>query len=274
MSIREQIEDAQFLLDSGRFKGALTMLMSAISASSRKAFPRGTARSFRQPNDFMRDEEAFTQFLGGRIHAVLFGGPLSPDFGRSGISAICRGNRHSLEYILYKFYRCELIHEGELPEDIDFSPEEGMPDPETGQLTISFTSKLVLNYAWIQILLKAVVEAKCNGAEFGIEHYEIIAKSGIDEDEVCKRFEREYGMSAGRYEYLKSVAYFFREREVSELTDEEIKSQIDELVNSGCIIKHFGAFRSIYMADASGNLTAFGLDRFREIASMYDVKKV
>lgn len=71
MSIRQQVEDARFLAQHGRHLGALTNLMLAVAASSRKTFSKGT-KSIEQPNEVMEDREAFTLFLGGRIRRLLF----------------------------------------------------------------------------------------------------------------------------------------------------------------------------------------------------------
>lgn len=123
MSIKEQVEDALFLSQNGRHVGALTNLMLAIAASSRKTFPRG-AKSREEPSKEMGDGEAFTLFLGGRIRKILFGDYGGPDIGNSGISVGFRGKQYDVAYILYKFYRCELVHNGELPEDIEFQPPQ------------------------------------------------------------------------------------------------------------------------------------------------------
>lgn len=45
MSIKDRVEDSKVLLEGGRYVGAFANLMIAISASSRKAFPKGVTKS-------------------------------------------------------------------------------------------------------------------------------------------------------------------------------------------------------------------------------------
>lgn len=48
MSIKSQVEDALFLEQNGRPLGALTMLLLATAASSRRTYPQGTT-SLKEP---------------------------------------------------------------------------------------------------------------------------------------------------------------------------------------------------------------------------------
>src|SRR5256885_6365951 len=133
MTVRQQVEDATFLAEHGRHVGALTMLLLAVAASSRRTFPKGT-RSLKNPKEEMSDPEAFTCFLGGRIRKILFGDFGGPDHGHSGVSVGFRGQQHDVAYVLYKFYRCELVHDGELPEDVEFTSPLAAPH---GGLSVS-----------------------------------------------------------------------------------------------------------------------------------------
>lgn len=177
MSIRTQIEDARVLRQNGKHTGALTMLLLAVAASARKTFPKGT-KSERFPKKLMGDQEIFTLFLGGRIRKILFGDYSGPEEGPSSFVFFFRGEGFQIEDILYKFFRCELVHEGELPPDVEFNSS----DKEDGNLSTSnIGNKIVLGYGWLNLLERAVVMARCNGSEFFIDHYVLHAFPGIDD---------------------------------------------------------------------------------------------
>ena len=63
MSIKQQIDDAIFLAKNGRHQGALTVLMLAVAASSRKTFPKKKSKSIADPSKVISDREAFTLLL-------------------------------------------------------------------------------------------------------------------------------------------------------------------------------------------------------------------
>src|SRR3972149_1270896 len=238
MSIKAQVEDALFLSHNGRYVGALTNLTLAIAASSRKIFPQGT-KSKEDSSKEMGDREAFTLFLGGRIRKILFGDYGSPDIGNSGILVGFKGKEYDVAYILYKFYRCELVHNGELPEDIVFQP----PNPKAGinvinggvNVSISTGEKMVLDYGWIDLLVKVVVYAKCNGKEFGIEHYELVPLEGINEEEFSKDTVKNYRITPGRFSIFKHAVLNIRPDVVNQSTDEAILSKFKELVQKNVI---------------------------------------
>lgn len=100
MTIREQVEDASFLAQNGRYVGALTTLMLAVAASARRTFPKGT-KSREKPKEEMSDREAFTMFLGGRIRNILLCDFGAPEQGTSGISVGFRGAQYDVAYVLY-----------------------------------------------------------------------------------------------------------------------------------------------------------------------------
>lgn len=139
MSIRQRIEDAMLLWGSGRREGALLCALVAVAATSRLRFPDRKA---------VRDSEAFETFLTS-AHPVR-------------LSVEYRSELHSVERIFYKWLRCELVHEGGLPADIEF-----MPDPEPGVLSIRAGGAphfvLRVSTGWFQHLVDAVVSS----AEYG-----------------------------------------------------------------------------------------------------------
>jgi len=142
MSLRARIEDASFLWQHGHREGAFLSALVAVAATARRRFPDRKA---------IGNRDAFERFLSS-AHSVR-------------LSVEYRGEAHTIEHIFYKWLRCELVHEGGLPIDIEF-----MSDPEPGALGIraggapDFTLKLSLG--WFEHLIGAVVGAPENTAEF------------------------------------------------------------------------------------------------------------
>lgn len=275
MSIREQVEDAAFLAQHGRYVGAFTTLMLAVAASSRRTFPKGT-KSIEKPTEDMSDREAFTLFLGGRIRKILFGDSGGPDIGNSGISVQFRSKQHDVAYILYKFYRCELVHDGELPEDVEFTaPEKGVASGlnianQGLRVSINAGDKMTLDYGWINLLINAVVNARCNGSEFGIKHYDLIPLPGIEEQTFLAKLVTNYGTSLGRVEILKHAVRKLSPASIIDGTYEVVTAQFQGLVDSGEI--NGGAITGLMnhgLTDRTGRLLERGIELLREIASGY-----
>lgn len=94
MSIRNRLEDAQLLWRSGHLEGAFLSALVAVAATSRRKFPKP-----------IKDIDAFERFLNQGWFARL--------------SVEYRGEAHPMFHIFYKWFRCELAHEGSLPFDIE-----------------------------------------------------------------------------------------------------------------------------------------------------------
>ncbi len=92
MSIRHRVEDALFLWENGRLEGAFLNILVAVAASSKLRFPR------------KKDKVSFEKFLEESTTVKL-----SVEF---------RGQLYPIEHILYKWFRCELLHEGQIPIDV------------------------------------------------------------------------------------------------------------------------------------------------------------
>lgn len=273
MSIRAQVEDAIFLAKNERFIGALTTLMLAVAASSRKVFPKGT-KSLEKPEEEMRDREAFTLFLGGRIRKLLFGDFGGPDIGNSGMSVGFKGKQYDMAYVLYKYYRCELVHNGELPEDIEFAPSQR---PEPGKLSVSISSgdKMVLDHGWIDLLINAVVQAECNGQEFGIKHYRLVPKHGTDESIISKTTVAKFNITPGRFEILKHAVRSINPQLVRRSKDEQVVTLFSQLVETGEI--NGGAITGLSnygLTERNGTLLPKGLAILRHISEAYDLVEV
>jgi hypothetical protein len=138
MSIRARLDDAVLLWRSGRREGAFLSVLVAVAATSRLRHGKGVT-----------DRNAFEQFVAS-AHPVR----LSVEF---------RGELHPIEHIFYKWLRCELVHEGGLPIDIEF-----MPVSEPGGLSVRAGGApnfvLLLSEAWFEHLVAAVVAAPENAA--------------------------------------------------------------------------------------------------------------
>lgn len=272
MSIRQQVEDATFLAQNGRHLGALTNLMVAIAASARKCFPRGT-KSLEKPAESMGDREAFILFLGGRIRKLLFGNYGSQEYGDSGISVGFKGRQYDIAYVLYKFYRCELVHEGELPKDVEFEPRDcagGVKNRSNLSVSISTGNKMVLDHGWIDLLVGAIVNARCNGAEFGIKHFDLATKPNVDGPKFEISTVAKYQISPGRFQILKHAVRLISPDLIDTSDDAQLTDRFFELVNSGEI--NGGAITGLSgrgLTDRAGWLQPKGIAVLREIAATH-----
>jgi hypothetical protein len=142
MGIRDRVQDAEFLWQQGRHEGALLSALSAVAATARLRYPDRKA---------VKDGDAFKRFLES-AHSVR----LSVEF---------RGEVHTIEHIFYKWLRCELVHEGGLPVDIQF-----MADADPDELSVRAGGKpefvLKLSSGWFYHLLGAVTDAPENRVTF------------------------------------------------------------------------------------------------------------
>jgi hypothetical protein len=143
MSIKNRLEDAELLWKSGRLEGAFVLAFIAVAATARRTFP-GTKG----------DRQVFDEFLSQGWFKRL--------------SVEYRGEVHPIYHIFYKWFRCELIHEGTLPVDVEF-----MPAPEPGALGIRAggapSYALKVSYGWFQELVKTVTNAEVNRDLFPIQ---------------------------------------------------------------------------------------------------------
>ena len=138
MSIRSRIEDALILYKSGRYEGAFLNALVAVAATAR----------LEDPNNTMRDGECFETFL---------------DKQQRGITKIeFRGELNTVPHIFYKWFRCELVHEGGLPIDVKFIDTDDMSIRAGGAPEYV----LKISRGWFHWLVNAVVVASCNSKDF------------------------------------------------------------------------------------------------------------
>ena len=265
MSIKQLVNDAAYLAGQGRHLGALSILMIAIAGSAKKRFPRKDG-----------DRDKFESFLGARIASLISGQIKADDVGPSGVYLTFRGNNHLIEHILYKFYRNTLVHEAELPKDVAFVPRSDSPHL---QYTISHNGEsagagiegdtLVFDSGWISLLIKAVVLAKINGDEFGVEHFELVP-TGENEPLHLASVTEKYGLTPGRVEILKNVLESITPEIIKEIDDVELVSRFKSLVDSDIIFG--GMLSGLFsrgLTDENDVLLPKGVQALRDLAPGY-----
>lgn len=141
MSLETRVADARFLWANGRREGALLNAVIAVAATARRRFPDRKA---------VGDREAFERFLEA-VQSVR-------------MSVEYRGACEPIEHILYKWLRCELVHEGGLPVDIEFV--QGDPDVLSVRAGGKPDFVLRLSESWFDHLIGAVVSAPENAGLF------------------------------------------------------------------------------------------------------------
>jgi len=134
MSIKNRIKDAQILYANGQREGALLSVLIAVAATSRRRYLKD------------KDKEAFTKFVGEEMKTIT--GHVT------NYSIKFRNEVMPLQNLLYKFIRCELAHEAQLPEDIIFEPGSS--------LKVSVTDECI---TFSDVLIDGLCRAVCNAPE-------------------------------------------------------------------------------------------------------------
>lgn len=161
MGVRDRIEDAKVLWSAGRFEGAAIQVLIAVAATVRKRYPMP-----------MADNEAYKRFILDEIAKITNGPNKNVDFFYDGSHHV------GLEHLIYKFMRCNLVHEGTLPSTLtltqpvvgDGKPIGQAPDglPYNGKLFNKIALYDVLGFpiGWIWNCIRVVAEAPENNKEF------------------------------------------------------------------------------------------------------------
>ena len=105
MSVKNLLDDAKALWDDGRKNSAFALILIAFAATARIRYPKP-----------MRDNESFKRFIQDELPTILGTSDTS-------LSLPFKGQPTPEEDILYHELRCQLIHEGELPDSIVFTPK-------------------------------------------------------------------------------------------------------------------------------------------------------
>src|SRR5262249_15182052 len=111
----------------------------AVAATSRLRYPDHKA---------IKDGEAFERFIADVKPGVL--------------GAEYRGECHTIGHIFYKWLRCQLVHEGELPGDLELTESDGLSIRAGGRPNLT----LQLSRGWFHFLVGCVVNAPENAGSF------------------------------------------------------------------------------------------------------------
>jgi len=134
-AVQSRIDDAILLWERGRREGAFLSVLIAVAATARRRYPK------------MKDREAFEQFLRDS-HSVT-------------LSVEYRGECHPIEHVFYKWMRCQLVHEGGIPIDIEF-----MQDVQPGSMSVRAGGApefiLKIGTGWFRHMIGSVVRAPEN----------------------------------------------------------------------------------------------------------------
>ncbi len=142
MSIKERIKDADILFKIGRKEGALLLVLVTIAATSRKRYPETKIKS---------DGQAFKKFVSEEMSKYAPGWKED-----SKVQIKFRGRPLWMPHELYKYVRCNLAHEAELPEFVSFKGEKGF------NVTVLNNEQLIISDAIFHYLKKIVIEAPEN----------------------------------------------------------------------------------------------------------------
>lgn len=150
MSIRDRVEDAEFLWKSNRREGAWILAMVATAATARKRYPRP-----------MPDNESFKTYVHDVILTIITGKP-QPAQVPAGSVSMTFGDR-PFEDVLYHDYRCAWIHEGALT-DASLSDSKIADNYIIETLAIGQNTQIPNN--WVLNLLQAIRLSPENDEEF------------------------------------------------------------------------------------------------------------
>jgi hypothetical protein len=155
--LRDRINDAVFLAAHGRTSGSLLSILVAVAATARKRYPRPT----------FSDREAFEGFIVDEMSKITGGAQHGVKFYYNGVYGVL------IETILYKIIRCQLVHEGYIPEELGFS----MPVEEGSKAfnVLGLYDPIEIPIGWIWNLATAVMEAPENADEFLSGHVQLPA---------------------------------------------------------------------------------------------------
>lgn len=146
--IVERIKDAIILWNHNRREGSFIQIIIAITATARKRYPKGR----------FNDNEAFKKFLLDEMDKITGGPKCNVAFYYDGKYKV------PLEEILYKIIRCQLIHEGELPQTITFTEPIHKNSSRYNQLTLY--DPIGFPYGWIWNLARVSINVPENKEEF------------------------------------------------------------------------------------------------------------
>lgn len=146
MSAKNLIEDSKVLWESGRKGSAFALILIAFAATARLRYPRP-----------MSDNESFKRFIRDGLPTIL-------GTADTAVSLPFKGKLVPIEDILYTELRCQLIHEGELPDSIVFTPKTVQRGVLCDMITI--TDPFGMPESWVLNMVRLVVDAPENASLF------------------------------------------------------------------------------------------------------------
>jgi hypothetical protein len=149
MAIRDRIKEAIDKLSSNDPTNALIQVSMAIDGTAKKKYPR--KKTSIRCKKFLENNRGF-------ISRVAFGkleiqGPMLFQIQTAGDYSATK----TLEEVLYHLVRCSLLHEGELPNEVEIIPEKSIGMSSDGKVLLS------VHLIWAMIL--AVIGSDVNKAE-------------------------------------------------------------------------------------------------------------
>lgn len=141
MAVSDRVQEALIKLEEHDVDNALIQLSIAVDATAKKMCPK--LKNAQRIKSFLKAKRAF-------IWWSLFNGVPNSD-GEFHLSFADKGYV-SIEDIMYKYIRCSLLHEGEVPVNISFDYVE--------YFKVNADSSLILPVAYLYAILWAVIS--CN----------------------------------------------------------------------------------------------------------------
>lgn len=226
MTIRKRIEEAQALLVNGYDEASLIIALVAVAAAARRVYPKGQ----------FRDEIAFTSYLEERILRTITHGTPQPNAAFMLFSY--KNEQRTISQALYKEFRCNLIHEGELPEGIRL-------DGDGKGLSISVgDNHLVLGRDWLHLLIDVVINDPSLRPMFDDLRRkaadDLAFKGTGDESDFSEAFINHFSQSEGRLNVIK--------RFIANVGTKNLRGMDDAQLSD------------LWGAQVSRNPEAFGLD--------------
>lgn len=260
MSVKDCVDAALLLKREGHSLMAMSNALQAVGASARKVFPKGT----------LLDNEGYKRFLGTALRRKLFRYLGNEDVS-SGIVIGGGGNEETIESILYHKYRCSLIHEAQLSDEIEL-----VEGGDTSVVSISRENgKLVLGDSWVELLVAIVVEAPCNAEEFGRKHYELRRLGDFDEELFRKELSKDFlpfpfdDLPFPLFEFIHFISHFPGEKLVDQ-DDAQLQKHFEAAILAGAVRGGAGLIdRALITQD--NQLTGTGLAVVRAVCERYQM---
>jgi hypothetical protein len=231
-------------------------MLVAVAAASRETYPQGTD-SREDPGKLMGDREAFVTFLGDRLAEVLKEEPSR----RAVIEVVHDGKTVDLQTVIYKFYRCALVHDGRLDWNFHFVPPVG------NKLGMRIEGgKFAIDHGWIYILNAVVMGAPC----YADEKQVLVPLEGIDEQQFDKEASAQWAISWGRVQAMKDIAATLTPEVVRESDDARLRKRFAELVRTKAVTG--GTITGLAtggLTDSNGVLLPRGIALLRHIAGAF-----